>query len=424
MSETNMGERIEAGRLRQALATLVNPGEARVKQVDGLRAIAIIWVFILHCIWCIGMFIPRDALMAVVNEHATHPLFTFFIRGDLGVDLFFVISGFLISGMLVRELETRGEINLLQFYSRRLLRLMPAYVVVLLLFCLLSGENWRFAWANLLYVNNFIPTAQQCMKWAWSLAIEEQFYLLFPLLLLLCGTSARRNLAVMVALAGVGIAIRAWLIRSHGVELPIIIHERIAPQPFESYNDVFYVKPYTRFGALLIGVAVTELMRGPYRRWVVDTPWSAALLLAVGIASWVWVIAPPVFLPGSEWSAVFSLTYLSAYHTVFAIGAAAFLLAGFAARGVGAWWGRLLAAKAWHPIARLSYSTYLLHPIIIFGVYTLIGLKEVPSVAQLLGAMTLCWALTLALSLLLYAYVELPFMRMRSAFTRVRLSRE
>ncbi|NVI97753.1 acyltransferase [Myxococcus sp. AM009] len=410
--------------MRRALATLVDPGEARVKQVDGLRAIAILWVFILHCIWCVGMFIPRDALMAVVNEHATHPLFTFFIRGDLGVDLFFVISGFLISGMLVRELETRGGINLLQFYSRRLLRLMPAYVVVLLLFCLLSGENWRFAWANLLYVNNFIPTAQQCMKWAWSLAIEEQFYLLFPWLLLMCGTSARRNLAVMVTLAGLGVALRAWLVWSHGVELPIVIHERIDPQPFESYNDVFYVKPYTRFGALLIGVAVTELMRSPYRRWVVDTPWSAVLLLWVGIMSWGWVIAPPIFKPGTEWSTTFSLMYLSAYHTVFAIGTAAFLLASFAARGVGAWWGRLLAAKAWHPIARLSYSTYLIHPIIIFGFYTLIGLKEVPSMAQLLGAMALCWTLTMALSLLLYTYVELPFMRMRPALSHVRLSRE
>jgi peptidoglycan/LPS O-acetylase OafA/YrhL len=301
---------------------------------------------------------------------------------------------------------------------------MPAYVVVLLLFCLLSGENWRYAWANLLYVNNFIPTAQQCMKWAWSLAIEEQFYLLFPLLLLLCGTSARRNVVAMLSLAGLGLFIRAWLIRSHGVELPIIIHERIDPLSFESYNDLLYVKPYARFGALLIGVAVTEVMRSPYRRWVMESTWSAFVLLAVGVVSWVWVIAPPIFLPGSEWPATFGLIYLSSYHSVFAVGAAAFLLAGFAARGLGAAWGRLLAARGWHPIARLSYSAYLLHPIVIFGFYTLIGLKAVPSAGQLLGWIAICWAVTLGLSFLLYAYVELPFMRMRPAFLRVRTSPE
>jgi peptidoglycan/LPS O-acetylase OafA/YrhL len=101
------------------------------------------------------------------------------------VDVFFVISGFIISHILMREHKATGRLDLKHFYLRRAIRLFPAYYVALGLYGVLDPLPLKNVWANLLYVNNFLPIEQQFMGWAWSLAIEEQFYIVFPIALLL-----------------------------------------------------------------------------------------------------------------------------------------------------------------------------------------------------------------------------------------------
>jgi peptidoglycan/LPS O-acetylase OafA/YrhL len=156
--------------------------------LDGLRAIAIAMVLWHHA--C-----PPRAWAATA-------------RGFLGVDLFFVISGFLIVTLLRRERDRRGRIDLGAFYVRRLLRIVPLnYLVILLLWAgsaltggvTAAGIRHDVPYA-LAYVANWVPM-QSLLAITWSLAAEEQFYLLWPLVERRCARWARWLLGALLAVS-------------------------------------------------------------------------------------------------------------------------------------------------------------------------------------------------------------------------------
>ena len=149
------------------------------KEIQGMRAMAVLAVILVHLgiSWLPGGFI--------------------------GVDIFFVISGYLITGLLVREYQKDGDIKLVEFYRRRVRRLLPALLVVCLLstlagFLLLSDERYyallHSALSALFSVSNIYFFSQvgyfdsaaltKPLLHTWSLGVEEQFYLLWPLILL------------------------------------------------------------------------------------------------------------------------------------------------------------------------------------------------------------------------------------------------
>ncbi len=171
------------------------------------------------------------AVLAVMAFHFGSPWLT---GGFVGVDIFFVISGYLITGMLVSELEKSGRINLLRFYGRRARRLLPALLLVTVVTLvwgtvILSPPEQisaaRAALASSLYVSNFWFLSQWFDYFApenahnpflhtWTLSVEEQFYLFWPALLLLVGRSRPnpRTLAVTIILTtAISFIISLWL---------------------------------------------------------------------------------------------------------------------------------------------------------------------------------------------------------------------
>ncbi len=150
------------------------------------------------------------SILAVLWHH-TRPNFAFppaVHNGFLGVDLFFVISGFLIASLLLRERDTSGQISLLRFYARRSLRIFPPYYGLLaaLSLVLLLGPPTKLRAPffeelpfYLSYTSNWIPT-HTLLGISWSLAAEEQFYLLWPPVLRLLRRHALTLLAGFVAL--------------------------------------------------------------------------------------------------------------------------------------------------------------------------------------------------------------------------------
>jgi peptidoglycan/LPS O-acetylase OafA/YrhL len=146
----------------------------RVPGLDGLRAVAIVLVLLAHGVKTHG-FPFADQLHGLLAE------------GGLGVDLFFLISGFLITLLLLREQKKSGKISIPAFYSRRCLRILPAYVTVvvvlsgLVLFRVVSigTSDWL---AALTYTTNWLPDPGWVTGHFWSLSLEEHFYLLWPLL--------------------------------------------------------------------------------------------------------------------------------------------------------------------------------------------------------------------------------------------------
>ena len=161
-----------------------NPATKKISQIQGLRALAALLVTLFHAKWISGGFI--------------------------GVDIFYVISGFLITGLLLREIERSGSINFREFYARRFKRLLPTSFFVLTITSIISWivipgtmraslgrdiiaaslyvSNYLFAWWQADY-QNLDATPSPVIHY-WSLAVEEQFYLLWPLLILLFFTLA------------------------------------------------------------------------------------------------------------------------------------------------------------------------------------------------------------------------------------------
>lgn len=318
--------------------------------LDGLRSVAVGLVFIAHA----GL-IP--------------------IAGGLGVDIFFVISGFLITGILLREVETSGTIRLRRFYIRRLFRLYPALIVMLaavLLLYALYEKSWPTdkavsALVAGTYTANVYMTAGGGMidpfSHTWSLAMEEQFYLLWPLALLGAHRLrvSQKHLAWAVAVLAAA-SFGAWFI----------------------FASTAPYSPLLKGGGLLVGsLAAITLGR---RQWHSKAASSVAAV----------VIFAMLFLNG--------LGYIERTWALPAVSIAAVFVVLELANG------RSVMTKALeHPIlARLgltSYGFYLWHYPIIY-VLRAIGLDPV-----------VVWLVGLPLSLLAgelsYRLVEVPMLKLR-----------
>lgn len=160
----------------------------RIPGLDGLRAIAVIMVMMAHACQTTGF--PQLDILTAIARH-----------GGLGVEIFFVISGFLITNLLLREIRRTQRVDLQAFYVRRSLRIFPAYLCLLgtvfvvsqLGFATISWRDWLAATT---YTLNFVHRPAWEVGHAWSLSIEEHFYLLWPLLLLLLGTVRSGRIAI------------------------------------------------------------------------------------------------------------------------------------------------------------------------------------------------------------------------------------
>lgn len=157
--------------------------KGRIPCLDGLRAISILLVLGFHASGTEGF--PSSEWLRSLLRH-----------GGVGVDVFFVISGFLITLLLFREQDRTGRISLCKFYIRRSLRILPAMFAYLAFVALLqamgiaslSTIDWVVA---LTYTANFHGTfshSAQPIEHLWSLSVEEHFYLIWPPILVLLGT--------------------------------------------------------------------------------------------------------------------------------------------------------------------------------------------------------------------------------------------
>jgi peptidoglycan/LPS O-acetylase OafA/YrhL len=168
------------------------------------------------------------AVLAVVGYHLE---LSWFPGGFLGVDVFFVLSGYLITRLLLAEKSGAGRIDFLGFYARRLRRLLPALLVVLAAVVgagglVYAGElayviardaaaslgyvaNWAFIWSGQSYFESFGDPSP--LRHMWSLAVEEQFYMVWPLAVLLLPTTRRRGIAGVAVLVAASALAMAWL---------------------------------------------------------------------------------------------------------------------------------------------------------------------------------------------------------------------
>ena len=169
------------------------PGSRNIPSLDGLRAFSVLMVVAAHVNGSLSRLIPFI------------PFWLYLVWGALGVQTFFVISGFLITHLLLKELHATGTIGLKRFYFRRALRIFPAFYVYLAAALAVTLAGWApgdlraFLVAGT-YTWNYLGGGSELLVHTWSLSLEEQFYLLWPTALVFLGTRKSVKLAVWVIL--------------------------------------------------------------------------------------------------------------------------------------------------------------------------------------------------------------------------------
>jgi peptidoglycan/LPS O-acetylase OafA/YrhL len=331
------------------------------------------------------------AVLLVAFGHAGVP---FLSGGYVGVDVFFVLSGFLITGILLAEFADRGTISLPNFYLRRARRILPAAALTLVVTDIAAHHLLNFVrareavhdsiWSALFAANvhfarqgsDYFAQGQPPSPFLhfWSLAVEEQFYFVWPsFLALLLALRFRRLLFVLVA---VGAASLAWSIHV------------TAASPATAYYSTFARAWELALGAAL-AVAALHLRRLPGR---VGFTCGWLGLLAIGYAACAYTASTP--FPGSA-------------ALVPAVGAALVIGAGLAARQTAFDIGRVLALAPFRYLGDRSYAFYLWHwPVLILAAEY--EGREL-SLRVRLGLL----AFAFLLSVVSYRFVENPIRRMK-----------
>ena len=362
---------------RPAWASLEHNGS-----LDGLRAIAVGLVVLFHT----GVpWLPS---------------------GFVGVDVFFVLSGFLITSLIVREVWSTRRLDLVGFWARRARRLLPAALLVLAVTAVayaavapaIDVANNRASFpAAALYVSNWVFADQAVDYFAageakspvlhyWSLSIEEQFYLVWPLLALVIFLLAfRRSRVALAAVSVVTVASFAYAVYLAGIDV-----------------DVAYFSTFTRAWQLLAGGLVALLVLAPAISGRALPTWlrpAAAVVAPVAVIAIVFSASS--FFPGAT---LFGQRATLASSTIATIATAVLVAA--------VWWLPGLAGTRWLAtspmqwIGRMSYGIYLWHwPIIIVG-----GLAGLASLHWSVNTAIVVVAAT-ALAAVTYAFIEQPVRR-------------
>lgn len=348
--------------------------------IEGLRAVAVLLVVAFHAQWSL------------------------FGGGYVGVDVFFVISGFLITSLLVAEFGRAGRVSLQDFYARRARRILPAACVVIVVSAIavilllnplvayrslgdlgaaaLYVSNVRFIRANLDYLA--ASTDHSVALHFWSLSVEEQFYLIWPLLI------------VVTLTLGAGIRRARWCL---GVVLGIATLSSFIAGVVLTVSDpaLAYMATFTRawqfgVGALLGIVALyhpgtgqVTTARRHFRRLLGWAGLAAVLLSAIAFTSSTPFPGTAALLP--------------------TVGAAAVIAAGVGPRIRGAV-GSMLQLRPARWLGKISYSLYLWH----WPVFVLLGGNAAPSLLLSVGLVLL----SILLAAATYYLVERPFIKARS----------
>lgn len=305
----------------------MNP-KHRAAGLDVFRAVALLLVLGRHMIPCPEDFSP-----------VLHAVSEFFIRGGwVGVDLFFVLSGFLVGGLLFRERRDRGGIALGRFYLRRGFKIYPQFWLFLAFVIIWKKSVGQPVTSTQILAELFFFQNYVVGLWGtnWSLAVEEHFYLLLPALLWavrrFSADPARPWVRLPAAVAVVAIGCLAWRVMA-SLE-PFMVQTHLVPT-------------HLRIDGLFCGVLLAWCAQDHRERFLTFCRQHRGKLLAGGIAALV-----PAFvfeLPGCWYLQVPGLA-------VHSLAGAALICVAAGAKGCGGWLARRLAS-----IGRHSYATYLWH---------------------------------------------------------------
>ena len=370
-------------------ADVIHHEKQKLYGLDHLRAFAIIFVLLFH------------------YQFFFHPEWESMIGsfGWTGVDLFFVLSGFLISGQLFETVREKKKIPIREFFIKRFFRIIPPYAIVLMIYFLFpqAGEWGHLAhwWKYVTFTLNFnLSLAKNSMfSHAWSLCVEEQFYLLLPLCFWLFNRvrAGKRSVYLVLFLFAAGFVIRelSWRL---GV-LPHLPSDNMSL----IWNMIVYYPTYNRLDGLLIGVSIAGL----FTFYPKVKQWANAhskLLLTTGLV--VLLISYFICTPRESYrTGLYGFTIVSLGYGL--------ILAAFVCPSNIFY---KMRSKITEVIATLSYSIYLIHKITIHLTQTWFGKMGIDKNSTIM--MLCCLITTIGAAILMRLLIEKPALRLRNSMLK------
>lgn len=366
--------------------------QKRIYGLDILRALAILFVVFTHG----NLLLPRDSFIRNISRYLLLD----------GVSIFFVLSGFLIGGILIKILENKKANfkTLFNFWMRRWLRTIPNYVFVLFLLVVILPFIYNGHLADGLYgkikylffIQNVYTVHPYFFPEAWSLSIEEWFYLLIPISLFVLVGVFRFKPKVSVILVSITILILVTYFRySRFLETPIMTSI--------DWDNLFRKQVITRLDSIMYGVI------GAYLAYYYKKVWSKYKIILLVIGVLIFFIQKNDFL-------FLNSDRIGIYWTVFSFSVtslATLLVIPFLSEfkiGKGVFYRTITF------ISLISYSMYLINLSVVIK-YILRYLPE--SLKNYTYLNYFCyWAITIIGSGLLYKFIELPFMKLREHITK------
>ncbi|HUO03631.1 MAG TPA: acyltransferase [Candidatus Binataceae bacterium] len=367
-----------------------------IPELDVLRLFAFLSVFFFH--------VPPGSVME------WHPgvARTAVSAGSLGVDLFFTLSAYLITKLLLQEREREGRVDVKSFYIRRVLRIWPLYYFFLAIAAGLATFGGRFSvtpsymMSLAVFSGNYgiIKAFGNPTRWhanllvgpLWSVSVEEQFYLLWPLAL-------RRLSRRGVAIAALAMLVLTSLDRFRAIELGYL------GIPFPIVTKLFYLDSFA------VGILIAVI---PIPDWITNLSIFQRLGLAIaGILAWFLAVHFGDYLTTAPTLVQTMLSYPAV-----AIGSGAMLLAALGAGRAGA---AFMLNERLRYLGKISYGLYVYHGLAIALAQVLVlgGAYQAQSPFQGAVYVAAALAITVLIAAASYRWLESPFLRMKDRFTHV-----
>ena len=315
--------------------------------------------------------------------------------GWIGVDLFFVLSGYLIGGQLLAELARNNRLTLPRFYARRALRILPAYFVILAIYFLVP--LWREYpdmaqpfWKFLFSVQNIALHGGTAFSHAWSLAVEDQFYFALPFILLVVFWRARAAIILSFVILLGGVFLRALLASQNTTGTGV---------SFRGFQAWIYYPTWTRLDPLVFGVMIAAIEKFRPRLWQ----------RLMNSAIWLWLPALALIVYALWLGETDDINFTACVwqFPLLATGMAALLICALSTRLPL----RRVAIPGAAFIASIAFSAYLVQKLVIHGVAELCQAHDIDtkSAVALIGVQLGVYA---AATVLFFA-VERPFLQLR-----------
>ncbi len=401
--------------VRAGLRAVFVRKRGRYEAIDGIRGLATVWVIFYHVLFAWGAEVTREEYERVILAKWNW----IWTKAFLSINPFFILSGFLIGDMLLSSLETRGSLDFRAFYLRRYMRLAPAYYLVLLALVVFRWpEPWPYSlqhlWANPLYINNWFSFRDQPAAWSWSLAVEEQFYLVCPLLVL--GLSKKRAAAPAFLLLLIGASILFTYHRARTVgPFRLVYHWTHDPDAFFKFFDRSYTQTMTRLAVLVMGVGCAYLKRSTkFMSWAGSKGGRRVLLSVFAILS-LGILNPWVTPKAGGLTPPLMTALLN---PIFAFGCACLMIFTLADPSSARRTTQFLGSRLLFPFAQLSYGLYLFHEPITAAFFRHYPGGPVIDPAHLVARGALVLAITFVPALALSVFVETPARKLAERLTK------